>query len=319
MRFGIRVATSPEYGAGHVTRSCALAAALPKAPVVFTDPCQGRDLDMDGVEEASINSMALSVEALRRGEIAALVVDHYSVDSEALREATIVGPIIRFRDGPPYGPEQLSIDVNPGAVGDGILAGPQFMPLDGRYCGGEIARSVVAGDMKILIGFGKRDSGNITGAVLDAVVASGLNARITVAIGGDAPHAAQIAARSRDIGATLLVDAVGMQKLYDEHDLGIGAPGISQFERARRGLPSILVAQNERQLPLVSKWAETGAAIAASVEKDSLCAVFSHLSANPRRLVEISRVAQKMVDGKGAARLSRSLTTWAETQTREQK
>ena len=48
----------------------------------------------------------------------------------------------------------------------------------------------------------------------------------------------------------LAVCAPDLIQICDRHDAAVGAPGMSQFERTARGLPTLLIAQNTQQVPL---------------------------------------------------------------------
>ncbi len=65
---------------------------------------------------------------------------------------------------------------------------------------------------------------------------------------------------------------------YGTFDIAIGAPGVSQFERACCGLPSILVAQSERQEHLVRAWGETGAVLSCGSDEKAISTASRRIS-----------------------------------------
>src|SRR5262245_28215405 len=120
MRVGFRVATDPRFGAGHLARCRAVAQTLDLNATLFADsaPLPGAERDhwAEIVSEDSAESASATIEAFLLGRIDVAVIDSYAVDSEAVMALTRAGRTVAFRDGPPYGPEWLTIDCGPGVV-----------------------------------------------------------------------------------------------------------------------------------------------------------------------------------------------------------
>jgi spore coat polysaccharide biosynthesis predicted glycosyltransferase SpsG len=131
---------------------------------------------------------------------------------------------------------------------------------------------------------------------------------VSVAIGAGAAHAAAVAKRASEMKHTeLLPEREDLIAAYERFDFAIGAPGVSQFERACCGVPSILIAQNERQVPLARAWAKTGAAMRCDPTPDAVATAVATLPDDPATLPAMRERGLSLVDGKGAMRLAAEL------------
>jgi spore coat polysaccharide biosynthesis predicted glycosyltransferase SpsG len=311
-RWGFRVATDPRFGAGHLERCKALAAALGGSSELFADPGEGDIAWVGDVDrEAAPDRASKALAALACGRIAGLVVDSYMVEESEIAEASSRGFTAVFRDGEPYGRENLTIDPNPGAVsGARVLGGPSYVPLDRAYTArhAEARARSTPDDSTVLISFGAYDSANRTRDVLQGLMRLAQGPSVTVALPRSAPHAAEVVAMIDGLPWAEYVGApADIAALYVRHRLGIGAPGVSQFERACCGLPTILVCQNSRQEPLAALWEKTGAAVRCAPEPAAISQAFAALYGNDDALAAMRRRALSLVDGNGAARIAARL------------
>ncbi len=253
----------------------------------------------------------MAIKALDDGEIAGLIVDSYAVPETAVSDAVKSGFTVAFRDGPPYGAESLTVDPNPGAIEASIvLGGPAYMPLAPAFAARhrDIRMHRAASTGSILIAFGARDSANRTVTALQALMRLPANQNVTVLLPATAPHAADLSALSKGLPWVRYVsEAVDLGSLYSECALAIGAPGVSQFERACCGLPTVLVAQNAKQAPLARNWEDCGAALACEATETTIADAVAAVLRDPDRLRQMSERCLSLVDGNGAARLAAEL------------
>ncbi len=319
MEWAFRIATDAGFGAGHLIRCGALAATLEQAHTVFTDPGEERIFDnLTGwakrrVREDRAGTAERAIHWLGERSGRGLIVDSYALDGDMIAKAARCGQTVMFRDGPPYGPEHISVDPNPGAGSHrGVLAGPGFFPLPARLCAlretalqsGTPADRPVA----ILIAFGQRDSKQCTAKALAGLCEGKREFDVTVVLGPGYPDRAGIFSIAEGNTQVRIVESPeDLASLYADFQLAIGAPGVSQFERACCGLPTILVAQNERQQPLAAAWEETGAAVVAPAVRAEITSEVDHLMADRNRLNTMRDKSLATVDGKGAGRLAAAL------------
>jgi spore coat polysaccharide biosynthesis predicted glycosyltransferase SpsG len=315
MRLGFRVATDPRFGAGHLARCRAVAGALDPKPALFADPGHMPDAERvhwdEIVLESAQDRAAAAIEALSLRRIDALVLDSYALDADIVAKAARAGPVAVFRDDRAVGPELLSIDCSPGAEpGAGRLAGPSFMPLPPVFATmHEQTRSKAAkGRESIMVAFGARDSANHTALAFDALRRLSTPPRTVAVVPRSALHYDSVVALLAELPwAERLDETASIRDVYAGCDLAIGAPGVSQYERACCGVPAILIAQNEMQKPLVAAWAETGAAALGEPDPQALAAIVGALMDDPERLGNMRARALDIVDGRGAERLANAL------------
>jgi spore coat polysaccharide biosynthesis predicted glycosyltransferase SpsG len=317
VRWGLRVATDRRFGAGHIARCRSLAAVLDKNVVLYCDPDTGdEDLNWAAqvVREKATDSAAAATSGLRDRTIQALVVDTYAVGDEAISEAAKAWFVAVFRDASPYGPETVSVNPNPGfGHSETVISGPAFMPLSAEIVRlNEVARRAAkprTHGFDILVGFGARDEANRTMVTLEALAAHSERVNVSIAIGHNAVHAAAVSRRASELNCDILRERHDLASVYSRFDLAIGAPGVSQFERACCGLPSILVPQTERQEPLTRAWAETGAASNSEPISESISRTIAALLDEPSRIFKMRERGMETVDGKGAIRLADALNS----------
>jgi len=320
--WGFRIATDPSFGGGHVARAVALAGGMAAGSgdqvVFFTDPANEcpAAVSAAGIRcraEAAPEAIVEICEAGRRGDIGAIICDSYAVPETAVGKLAGELPVAVFRDGGRRGPEHTSIDIHPGAEGlPGVIAGPEFAPLDPAFgrANAICARGAAIDETKqprVLIAFGLRDSSGMAGNALEALLEYRPALSLTVATSAQSPTFDRLAAlAARSPAVRLVADAPDMVPLYAGADIAVGAPGGSQFERACCGLPTVLLAQSERQRPLVAAWAASAAARHAQRPED-LPAQIAGLLENKDVVSQMSRRASGLVDGRGALRLAAAL------------
>ena len=157
----------------------------------------------------------------------------------------------------------------------------------------------------ILLSFGATDPWNATPTALAALACFANDVAITVAMSSRAQHIEDVRARLPST-ARLVLDA-DMAELMTEADLAVGAAGVSAFERAVLGLPSIIVIAAENQRGLADLLIDAGAAtdcgcLNAGI-KDRLSNAVRVLAGNGKVRVCMSRAASNLIDGQGGTRI----------------
>jgi spore coat polysaccharide biosynthesis predicted glycosyltransferase SpsG len=189
-----------------------------------------------------------------------------------------------------------------------ILAGPGFALMRQSFVArreAALARRDGRAVEDILISFGAADPMNVIPATLDAVSQTA-GIRLTVAMSSAGLHIADV--RRRLNGRTrLIVDTTDMAGLMTEADMAIGAAGVTAFERAALGLPSILVTLANNQRGIARLMVEAGAALDGgepganfAARLPGLVATLLNDSSARKRM---TRAASSLVDGRGAARI----------------
>lgn len=317
-RWGIRVATDPSAGAGHMARCAALAEALARRPVFFTDPLCPSHAPLHKVGETIVAERdgceaTAAIAALADGEIGGLVIDSYTMSADVVADASRSGFTAAFRDGESRGPEGLAIDIGADKTDDPhTIAGIDYAPLDTSYAAawrGAAATENHAGDpLRVLVAFGQRDSANVTSTALKAIAAVDGEISITVVAGSAAIHITDIEALVTSLpGAVLFTSPPDMVGIYMNHDLAIGAPGMSQVERACCGLPTVLVCQNSHQIPAAESWRDHECAEVSANDVSEIKAAVERLIEDHAKRAAMRQAGRALVDGSGAVRLAARL------------
>lgn len=318
----IRVSTAPARGRGHLARCLAIRRHLAGAVHWFVDdgapPALLSGCGDRVVGERDVFSCALLAESLRRGEIAAALVDSYDVATDQWALLRRAGRLVALCDAAPYPAADLVVDPQPTA--EGATCGPRFLAIDPgllplRASGGRFD----APACRVLVAFGAVDTPNRTGLALQALLSLGdVGLDVTVALGGQAPHLDAV----RDVVAALprarlLVDAP-MAALYPAADIAVGSPGVSQAERMFCGIPTVLVPQNATQDPLAEAWERLGGAVRAEPGVSAVASALRSLYGSPEPRETMRKRGLDLVDGGGAERLAVLLTRLANGATRNQ-
>ncbi|MGE4220368.1 MAG: hypothetical protein AB7G39_13055 [Alphaproteobacteria bacterium] len=314
--WGFRIGSRQSAGAGHVVRSLAIAKAMHDRVTLFLDPDSPDSVFEAGfhaVVETGPNSCEALIRHAESGASRGIVLDSYALDTASFAECRRHGAVASFADI--AAADGVDILVDPYGMlppGEGILSGPAFAPLDARFRAVH-ARACTrdwppAGDAPILVAFGQIDTPNLTGLTLSVLAETGTDRPVTVCLGARAPHLNSIRTQVDGMrNARLLVGVADMIPLYETSAFAIGAPGVSQFERACCGLPTILMPQNDTQRPIAQSLTASG--LAASTESDpaTLRACLEAWLQNPTEMAAIRASGLKKIDGSGAQRIAEAL------------
>jgi UDP-2,4-diacetamido-2,4,6-trideoxy-beta-L-altropyranose hydrolase len=328
-----RCDASPTLGAGHVLRCLALAEEFIAAgrQVVFavraetlkTVPALGdtvRTLKLVGSVECEATELA----GVFPNGADILVIDHYQLNEEfesSCRGLARTVVVLDDRSGRRHDCHVL-IDAgaaDPSAYGSlvprtaRILAGPKHALLRRAF----VARRMAALARRdgrpvenILVSFGATDPRNATAVALEALGNVDHNAKITVALSSQAPHLQDVEHRF-GMRIRLILDPSDMAELICEADLAIGAAGVSAYERACLGLPSILVTLADNQRGIADLLVVTGAAIGAGALDPGLGkrigAHLQNVSRDAQARIRMARAASIFVDGAGAHRVAKAV------------
>ena len=160
----------------------------------------------------------------------------------------------------------------------------------------------------LLINLGGVDSDNVTTQLILELENCDLPKHlcITVVLGPTAPHLDKVeqAAKQSKYSVSVITGASNMAQIMSNADLAIGAAGSTSWERCSLGLPTILLAIADNQQPIAIALAEAGAAqIMKQVNQLS-----AQISEARLKLLELSKISLKIVDGRGSVRVSHFLS-----------
>lgn len=344
MQVLIRSDASSRIGGGHVMRCIALAEALRKEGAEvsfasrelpghlcdFTESLGYRVIRLHSAESGATCETVQFNEILRSGGIKAvdwLVIDHYGINADWERRARAYCRHILVIDDLANRPHacDLLLDPNfspdPGARYANLvdascetLLGPHYALLRPEFAAARAAAPIRDGSVRrIFVFFGAGDPGGETLNVVTALAAlRDDRLALRVVIGRANPRAAEIASACASLpGASCQVGSDDMAALMLQADLAIGAGGGTTWERCCVGLPSVIVAIADNQLPGSRALHQAGYALflgrSAEVSGASIRDAVRGFQADPAGVRRMSLHCSSLVDGRGAARVTNAM------------
>lgn len=186
-----------------------------------------------------------------------------------------------------------------------VLAGSQYALLHQRFSSKRelaLSRAFTNQVPKVLVSMGGVDTPNATLKVLE-VLHNQVSANFTVLLSSRAPHFQEVQAWSRHHANVSHIEFVSdMASLMLDHDVAIGAPGTTSWERACLGLPSIVVPLADNQKMICSQLIKHDAARKVEIEDISEC-LLNEYQALLKQWEEHKRANLALCDGRGIKRV----------------
>lgn len=216
------------------------------------------------------------------GTVDLVVVDHYGIGEnwhEKVRKACnckilVIDDLVRQHDADIIVDQTLLRSVkeyqklNPAAE---ILAGTDYAiihPVFARFRQEVFRFKELDKRPKVLISMGGIDAPNATLQVLKTIKRDFIERpSVTVLLSKRAPHYQLVKsfAKQEDSWVTHIDFVENMAEFISDHDIAIGAPGSTSWERACLGIPSIIIALADNQLTICKKLSQVGAAISVDI------------------------------------------------------
>jgi UDP-2,4-diacetamido-2,4,6-trideoxy-beta-L-altropyranose hydrolase len=328
-----RCDATAEIGAGHATRCLALAEALEDAGWRITfvvneeAPSLVPALAAGAFKLRIIDRQRDEIEILRQeanGAAELLVLDHYQRDARLESACRPFIQKILVLDDATGRDHDCDILVDSAAPEPAIYAG--HVPARARVLTGPVyalmrrafveKRPEALGRRddrpvkEILVSFGATDPSNATSVALAALEPFADDISIVVALSSRAQHLDDVRRRLR--GRMRLALDAEMAALMTEADLAIGAAGVSSYERAVLGLPSIIVTLARNQCNLGRSLIRSGAAVDAGAldgdVKMRLARAVEPVIADCTQRMRMAQAASALADGQGALRVVAAIT-----------
>jgi UDP-2,4-diacetamido-2,4,6-trideoxy-beta-L-altropyranose hydrolase len=176
----------------------------------------------------------------------------------------------------------------------------QFLAYSNRH------RDIAPVARKVLVTLGGGDPDNVTGKVIEALC--GLDVEAKIVVGGSNPHADKLKAdRSKLKAAHVLVDANNMPELMAWADVAIAAAGMTSWELAFMGLPSLMIVLADNQVAIAAALEREGVSVNlgahTEVSSAKIAGVLQTLLADSSLRKAMSERGRALVDGEGASRV----------------
>lgn len=339
MKVAIRADASAELGSGHVVRCRTLARTLAQrgAEITFLSrDCPGNMLAVLGEEGWTVGRLpaslpdeaadsAAAIAALGGTRVDWLVVDHYGLGATWQRRMrSCTGRIMAIDDvaDRPHDCDLLldqNFSLDPVARYRGLVPAAAQLCLGPRYAllGGDYAalpyRTASSQVKRILVSFGGADLADMSGLALAALSAPEFDGlHVDLVAGASYPYRARLeTAAARRAETAVLGPQPTLAGLLAAADLAIGAGGGTTWERARAGVPAVVITIANNQVPATRDLGTTGALLyagpteTATIEelRTAVRALLADLNARQR----MTETGQRMVDGRGAGRIAEIL------------
>jgi UDP-2,4-diacetamido-2,4,6-trideoxy-beta-L-altropyranose hydrolase len=192
-----------------------------------------------------------------------------------------------------------------------VLLGPTFALLQPEYATWHPRVPPRVGPVRqLLVYFGGADSANLTGLTIEAL--SKLreeNIRVDVVVNPSSSHAAVVKRQAAEYAWIEIHESLpSLADLMVRADLAIGAGGATSWERCCLGLPALVIALADNQVPIATELDRHGMVQllgnSADVSADSLLSRLKGALSNPAANEMRSRQCLGLVDGLGASRVA---------------
>lgn len=282
MRIGFHVDGDHLSGAGHVGRCVPIAQAFARAghEAVFLGVFEGLS--------AQMLQAAGTVPQPSDSAVDAAVVDSYRLGAGDLERMGGRMPLLTPSDVSDNAALALVLDYHFGVEPrEGALAGPEYAPIDPAFA----RLAPPAGDAvrRVLVTMGASERG-VAARVLLAPAAGNVFADAAVVVAdGTRP----------------------LLELAEGADVALAGAGITAYELAAAGIPTVLVALADNQRRVVDGAAATGVALTSEADPVAVVRALRRLADTAER-GRISAAARGAVDGRGAERVAAAaLDAWA--------
>ncbi len=212
---------------------------------------------------------------------------------------------------PNYGAEDMNYDLGGSTK---FLLGTNYFIFRQEFIeAAQIERDVKRDVHKILVTMGGTYVGNralkATRALGRLPSAGNLNLHVILGVGYTDSEKRNIESGLKDFAGSyeLVPESNSMAKLMLWSDIAIISGGLTKYEAAVTGTPSIMISGDSYQAELAGRFARAGFALylgsADEVEEDSIINAVTKLMANGLLRVEMSKRGRKAFDGRGIERI----------------
>lgn len=343
-----RADASAEIGYGHLERCLRLASDMRPANITFLMRCDGTaaaraeqagfgvraldfssELTADGWLDSlptGPTSMVLdishSLDAARRGRIASLC---DTLGKRGVRRAVIDGlgadMLVQSGDFP----AELVVTPYPGAPDIPDRAFSHLRGTSHAILTPDLCRPVAAEPAharRLLITFGGSDSNHLTELAVEACMRldiPGLDVTVVIGPGVSEARAEEIrkAVLALPARAAVILAPPNLVRFMHDAHLAVASTGLTKYELACAGLPSLLIALNESQAAAHRPFEPLGTSefvgVAGAVSPADLSLRIAKLIADQDRRTRMRANGSRAVDGRGATRVAKAIYAMAQS------
>lgn len=242
---------------------------------------------------ADEDSFVAFLEALRSAGLALTVIDGGGAECISLRR-----PLPASAIAVPYlNAEKLDYQTLPGTA---VLAGPQYFPLRQEFRS-KGSKAIAPEARRILVSLGGGDVARDQSRIVDALdaVQHDLSVRVTGGLEANPADSQNVEVLGR---------VANMAKLIGWADLAILGSGLTRYEAAALGTPSLSFSLREEHAPLLDESAAAGitehGGLFVQKTRGQIAEAIERLIIDAKLREFMSRQGQRLIDGQGASRLA---------------
>lgn len=313
----IRVSTNSEYGRGHLKR-CLYIRNYIKLKVTWYIDNKKNDLRkfLPSHDKVIVEKKSSSVSCLKNKshKKKILLIDNYQISNKVKEYLMNYFQVISIEDELKFLKISMVICHQPyNFISNNKrenLYGIKYAPINIDYK----KKVNFKNNTNILVCMGAYDSKKITVNIIRAILEiekitdNKFNTRILITSNFKEIKLCKKLIQSNK-NFELIINKNNIYKYIYESDIAIGAPGISHLERLYLGLPSILIAQNQRQEGIVKGWYKINCALKAKNSIKSISYNIIKLLNNYELRKKIALNGKKNIDGNGAKRIAKKINS----------
>jgi spore coat polysaccharide biosynthesis predicted glycosyltransferase SpsG len=322
-RLLFKVMGGPIIGMGQVIRSVELARTLANAGFEIAGFVCNDDACTRAIVTATAhriwNDPTEFAAALRETQADVLLVDHLGPHHPVCVEARAIRPdltlvaldcfemehadfdlIINLINHHPTLKTPLSPDVD-------YHEGPDFAIIRREFAAHrDEPRHAAAANSRVLVTFGGSDPMRHTLRVLNALAGDADKLQLTVVVGPNFPHRAEVHQLATRTGAIVHENVSDIAALMLDADLAISGGGTTMLELATLGVPALIIPQNEPETRFSASIAARGAVrtLPLDIDPTDLRREVFALLDDPAARELLSATGHETVDGQGQARIA---------------
>jgi spore coat polysaccharide biosynthesis predicted glycosyltransferase SpsG len=189
--------------------------------------------------------------------------------------------------------------------------GPEYAILRPEFRKHTRSSRVIGSVKKVMLSFGGGEDRGLTLFCLEAIKRSGWEGSVIAVVGQGNPFIKEIHTWASCSGAgwvQIRIDEPDMVGVMADCDLGVISGGMTSFEAAVMGLPTLMVCLAENQKANIEAWSHLGVSVdlgdVGQLEEESFARQFLALVHDEKRREFMSRLGREVVDGQGAERVA---------------
>lgn len=327
-----RADSGHSIGLGHIVRAKNICGELSKKgiiPIIITCSPQNivKNLHSLGFKVITLSEntghLNAIIETLRKTNATILINDILDTDEEYSRQLKTQGiQLIHFDDlgqGRCYA--DILIDANLPPTKQALeetqlqLFGKDFMAIDSRLAPfHDCEKTIPKTARKITVSFGGSDPRGLSQWILDNNSELFAPFDITVVVGNACKNTAEIAETCNRYGYTFIHNTDAMPELLFSSDLAIISGGITLYEAACAGTPSLVIPQVEHQYTIAKHFEHLGITLCPFAHDELKPRLFElafrHLAYDKISRSHMSKRGKKEIDGKGIFRICSAIETF---------